>query len=165
MCEVPYLPHTPRHLETHRSRPLSVHCFLCIAPLIIRSGPARQESQNFPNLDFYHGPLEAQPNRSLVIIVLAEGLTPQTNVSLNLVTALHDTCRNRETRKLRTVARDCNTVQAFPTEDRRPSRKRLYPQLISHMRSCLSGSSCKRLSFKSDTSAGHSAQRTDAFCT
>lgn len=133
--------------------------------LLLDQGQPDRKARTFRTFDFYHGPLEAQPNRSLVIIVLAEGLTPQTNVSLNLVTALHDTCRNRETRKLRTVARDCNTVQAFPTEDRRPSRKRLYPQLISHMRSCLSGSSCKRLSFKSDTSAGHSAQRTDAFCT
>lgn len=115
-------------------RPLSE----CIAPLIIRSGPARLEARTFRTLIPITG--RGGPAQPLVTIVLAEGLTTQSIVSLTLATVLHITPL-RETLKLCTVTREhipFNTIQVFPVPiggcpARGYSRGRLFHSTLSYV--------------------------------
>lgn len=115
-------------------RPLSE----CIAPLIIRSGPARLEARTFRTLIPITG--RGGPAQAVFTVVLAEGLTPQSIVSLALATVLQITPL-RETLKLCNVTREhipFNTVQVFPLHKggcpaRGYSRGKLFDSTLSQV--------------------------------
>lgn len=161
------MPGTWVHQRTYPAAHRSVHRPLseCIAPLIIRSGPARLEARTFRTLIPITG--LGGPAQSLAFIVLAEGLTLQTTVSLTLGTVLL-IISHRETLKLRTLVQEYtsyNTVQVFPYHIGGCPARGYSGSKTSHFEG-IRRVSCRvlphrRLSSRIDTSPGHAAQRTE----